>query len=379
MCLRPLVSLVPRRPSLRLCSSHSSHAAPVLRDLPVLAREVSAALKPQDGHVFLDMTFGSGGHTRTLLGSRADIKVIAMDRDPVAYEKAVALARETDFRVLPLLARFSEAPDLLRQIGVRPGQLNGVILDVGASVDQLQDASRGFNASLEGPLDMRMDGTRFPGMATAADVINTLDTDALTKVLRSYGESKKARKIAQAIVDARFMMLSIKTTSQLVQLVTSIVSSVDWGDRSPQPTTVCDNVFRALRLFVNNELNELNYAIEKMREFLVLDPKILKVPKVDKEFLEDISSGVLAVLCTNPMEDRIVKDHVMLRSHEDPDDPYTSKSVNYLESPTEKEMQRLMDRKWLPLEKFVLFPSEEEILTNPTGKATRLRCAMRRL
>jgi 16S rRNA (cytosine(1402)-N(4))-methyltransferase len=329
----------------------------------------------------MDMTFGSGGHTKTLLASKADIKVIALDRDPVAYEKAVQLAQETDFRVLPLLGRFSDAPDLLKKIGIRPGQLSGIIMDVGPSVEQLEDASRGFNINLEGPLDMRMDGNRLPGMPTAADVINTLETDSLTKIFRIYGENKVARKLAQAIVDARFMMMSIKSTIQLSQLVSSIQGGELRLDVQGRPNSAATSVFQALRIFVNNELNEISYAMTKMREFLVFDPKVQQVNKVGKDMVDEtgIAGGVMAILCSNRLEDMIVKDHVLLRKHEEDGDPYTQRPINYLETPTEKEMERLVDRKWLPLEKFVLFPGEEEILTNPTGKTTRLRCAMRRL
>lgn len=327
------------------------------------------------------MTFGAGGHTKTLLASNADIKVIALDRDPVAYEKAVELARETDFRVLPLLGRFSDAPDLLKKIAIRHGQLNGIIMDVGPSVDQLEDPRRGFNINVDAPLDMRMDGSRLPHMATAGDVINTLDTDSLAKIFKLYGESKIGRKLAQAVVDARFMMMSIKSTIQLVQLISSISAGEVRMDVEGRPSSAATAVFQALRIFVNNELNEINYALAKMREFLVFDPKIMQIPKVDKKMVEEleVAGGVLAILCSSPLEDRIVKDHVLMRAHEDPEDPYTQKAINYLEQPSENELQRLSDRKWLPLEKFVLFPGEEEILTNPTGKTTRLRCAMRRL
>lgn len=361
----------------RRCTSGTT----LLRNLPVLAREVTGALKPRDGQIFFDMTFGSGGHTRTLLASKADIKVIAMDRDPVAYEKAVQMAQETDFRVLPLLGRFSDAPQLLKEIGIREGQLSGIIMDIGPSVDQMEDPSRGFNLNYDGPLDMRMDGNRLPGMATAADVINTLDTDSLTKVLKAYGENKFARKIAQSIVDARFMMLSIKDTTTLVQLASSIVGNDVRMDVQGRPSAAASNVFRSLRMFVNNELNEIDYAIEKMRKFLVADPKTRQLSKMNNEKAQELklSAGVLVVLCSNALEDRIVKDHVLLSFEQDASDPYTQKPYNYLESPTQAEMSAQLERKWLPLEKFVLFPSEEEILTNPTGKSTRLRCAMRRL
>ena len=351
------------------------------RDLPVMAREVAGALRPQDGQIFLDMTFGSGGHTRTLLASKADIKVIALDRDPVAYEKAIELAKETNFRVLPLIGKFSDAPRLLQMIGIRPGQLSGVIIDAGPSIEQFEDSRRGFNINKDGWLDMRMDGNRYPSMPTAFDVINSLPTMTLAKIFKCYGQTNLGAKIAQAIVDARFMMLSIRSTIQLAQLVSSVAGDEVRLDTVGRPHEAATKVFRAIRIFVNNELNELNYAIGKMREFLVYDSSLQKYQSLVKEKIprEEVNGGVLAVLCSNSLEDRIVKDHVMERNITDSSDPYFQRPINQLEEPTETDLVRVFERKWLPLEKFVLFPGEEEILTNPTGKTSKLRCAMRRL
>lgn len=326
--------------------------------LPVLAREVTSSLKPRDGDVFLDMTFGNGGHTEFLLSSNKNITVVALDRDPAAIDKAFQYAKSNP--VVPLLGKFSDAPQLLEKLGVNKGTLKGIIIDVGPSAIQETDPRRGFDPLHEGNLDMRMDD----GPVTAADVLNTLDSDMLAKLLKTYGEERNAKKIAQSVVDARFMMMSITSTHQFVKLLSTIVDS-----------SSVTKVFHALRRFVNNELNELNYALVTMREYLKLDPDTPSV--IDRKLsIEDLDSGVMAVITSEKLEDQIVKDH-FAASVSTSQSPYTQKSINLLETPTKEEMKDVLTKNWLPLEKYVLFPEEDEILTNPRSKSSKLRCALR--
>jgi len=330
--------------------------------LPVLAREVTSALKPKDGDVFLDMTFGSGGHTEYLLSSKKDVTVIAMDRDPAAIEKAFEMAK--GYPVVPILGKFSDSAKLMNKLGIRKGSLRGIIIDVGPSKLQEDDPKRGFTPFHEedGPLDMRMDD----GPVTAADVLNTLDTEYLAKLIKTYGEERNAKKVAQAVVDARFMMMSISSTKQFCQLLSSIIE-----------TSSIVKVFHALRRFVNNELNELDYAIEKMRPYLILDPNTPSNVQ-DKGFpLEQLDSGVMAVIANQTLEDRIVKDHFSSSVADGEMDPYSQKPINVLESPTTGDMNKVFKKNWIPLEKFVLFPQEDEVLANPRSKASKLRCALR--
>lgn len=326
--------------------------------LPVLAREVTSSLKPRDGDVFLDMTFGNGGHTEYLLSTKKNITVIALDRDPVSIDRAFGYAKNNP--VVPILGKFSDAPKLLKKLGIRKGSLRGVIIDVGPSIFQETDAKRGFTPFQDGNLDMRMDD----GPMTAADVLNTLDTDMLAKLLKTYGEERNAKKVAQAVVDARFMMMSLSSTHQFVQLLSSIVDA-----------SSITKVFLALRRFVNNELNELSYALEKMREYLILDPKTPSV--IDRKFpIDELESGVMAVVTSERLEDTIVKDH-FLASVLSNASPYTQKAINELETPTADEIKDILTKNWIPLEKYVLFPEEDEILTNPRSKSSKLRCALR--
>ena len=342
--------------SRSLIRNLSTSTAP---SLPVLAREVTSSLKPKDGDVFLDMTFGCGGHTEFLLSSKKNITVIAMDRDPVAIEKAFELAKSKP--VIPLLGKFSDAPNLMKRLGMRKGSLRGIIIDVGPSKTQEEDPKRGFTPYHEGNLDMRMDD----GPVTAADVLNTLDTDALAKLFKTYGEEKNAKKIAQTVVDARFMMMSLTSTKQLAQLLSSVVE-----------TSAIIKVFSALRRFVNNELNELVYGIEKMREYLILDPKTPQV--IDKKYpIEELDSGVMSVITSDKIEDSIVKDQFAASASSSVPSPYTQKPINFLEKPSDEDVKETLTKNWVPLEKFVLFAQEDEILSNPRSKSSKLRCAVR--
>ncbi|XP_045147006.1 12S rRNA N4-methylcytidine (m4C) methyltransferase isoform X4 [Echinops telfairi] len=191
--------------------------------IPVMVNEVVRCLAPQKGQIFLDMTFGSGGHTRAMLHKESDITLYALDRDPTAYAIAEKLSELYPKQVQPLLGQFSQAEALLIKAGVRPGTLDGVLLDLGCSSMQLDAPERGFSLRKDGPLDMRMDGDRYPDMPTAADVVNALDQQALASILRTYGEEKHAKKIASAIVQAR-SIYPITRTQQLASIVAGSLS-----------------------------------------------------------------------------------------------------------------------------------------------------------
>ncbi|XP_047374297.1 12S rRNA N4-methylcytidine (m4C) methyltransferase isoform X3 [Sciurus carolinensis] len=199
--------------------------------IPVMVDEVVRCLAPEKGQIFLDMTFGSGGHTRAILQKESDITLYALDRDPMAYAIAEQLSKLYPKQIRAMLGQFSQAEDLLMKAGVQPGTLNGVLLDLGCSSMQLDAPERGFSLRKDGPLDMRMDGGRYPDMATAADVVNALDQKALASILRAYGEEKHAKKIASAIVHAR-SIYPITRTQQLASIVAGTVvnESALFGD-----------------------------------------------------------------------------------------------------------------------------------------------------
>ncbi|XP_023593688.1 12S rRNA N4-methylcytidine (m4C) methyltransferase isoform X3 [Trichechus manatus latirostris] len=202
-----------------LCLRHDgdSEAAAKLHK-PVMVDEVVQCLAPQKGQIFLDMTFGSGGHTRAILHKESDITLYAVDRDPTAYAIAEQLSESYPKQIRAMLGQFSQVEALLMKAGVQPGSLDGVLLDLGCSSMQLDAPERGFSLRKDGPLDMRMDGGRYPDMPTAADVVNALDQQALASILRTYGEEKHAKKIASAIVQAR-SIYPITRTQQLASIV----------------------------------------------------------------------------------------------------------------------------------------------------------------
>ncbi|XP_045413668.1 12S rRNA N4-methylcytidine (m4C) methyltransferase isoform X3 [Lemur catta] len=186
--------------------------------IPVMVDEVVRCLAPQKGQVFLDMTFGSGGHTRAILQKESDITLYALDRDPTAHAIAEQLSELYPKQIRAMLGQFSQAEALLMKAGVQPGTFDGVLLDLGCSSMQLDTPERGFSLRKDGPLDMRMDGGRYPDMPTAADVVNALDQQAIASILRTYGEEKHAKKIASAIVQAR-TIYPITRTQQLASIV----------------------------------------------------------------------------------------------------------------------------------------------------------------
>ncbi|KAK2535795.1 Mettl15 [Columba guinea] len=188
---------------------------------PVMLEEVVNCLSPQPGQCFLDMTFGAGGHTTALLEKTRDITVYALDRDPTAYKIAQQLSESYPKQIRALLGQFSQSEALLISSGVEPGTLDGVLLDAGCSSMQFDTPERGFSLQKDGPLDMRMDGDRYPDMPTAADVVNALDQQALASILRTYGEERHAKKIASAIVQAR-SIYPITRTQQLASIVAGL-------------------------------------------------------------------------------------------------------------------------------------------------------------
>ncbi|KAK5915430.1 hypothetical protein CesoFtcFv8_001021 [Champsocephalus esox] len=183
-----------------------------------MLKEVLHYLDIQPGQVVLDMTFGGGGHTKAILNLVPEVTVLALDRDPTAISLAQQLAKEYCGRVKPLLGKFSELEALLSNMNIEPGSVDAVLLDAGCSSMQMDEAQRGFSLSKDGPLDMRMDFERYPDMPCAADVVNTLDQQALASILTAYGEERQARKIALAIVEAR-RVNPITRTQQLASVV----------------------------------------------------------------------------------------------------------------------------------------------------------------
>ena len=242
--------------------------------VPVLAKEAIEALAINPDGVYVDGTFGRGGHSRLVLERLSPKgRLIALDRDP----DAVSAGKEIeDARLTLVRAPFSRMADVLDGLGV--DKVDGILLDIGVSSPQLDEAERGFSFRLEGPLDMRMDPDS--GMS-AAEWIAQADEGEMTEVIKRYGEERFARQIAHAIAAAR-KVSPIRTTGELAQIVAGAVRKREPGQH---PAT---RTFQAIRIYLNHELEELEAVL----------PEAVQRLK---------PGGRLAVISFHSLEDRIVK------------------------------------------------------------------------
>jgi 16S rRNA (cytosine1402-N4)-methyltransferase len=242
--------------------------------VPVLRDEAVNFLNPQAGKTYLDGTFGGGGYARAILDAAA-CTLWALDRDPAAVARGAALAQKYPGRLHVLEGRISEICDLLAAEGIT--RLDGAVFDLGVSSYQIDDAARGFSFRNTGPLDMRM-GT---GEKTAASLVNTVSESELADMLFQLGEEKASRRIAAAIV-ARRAAQKFETTADLAGVIRSVVrpdkSGIDPATRS----------FQALRIAVNDELADIEAALEQAAALLA-------------------PGGRLVVVSFHSLEDRIVK------------------------------------------------------------------------
>jgi 16S rRNA (cytosine1402-N4)-methyltransferase len=319
-----------------LLTSQDQHNAPPLpggRHLPVLLSEMLAALQVRAGGVYLDATFGAGGYGRAILQAGAG-RLFAIDRDPAAVARGHELAAACS-RFAMLEGRFGDMAELLAAHGV--GQLDGVVLDLGVSSIQLDEADRGFSFAADGPLDMRMSGVGL----SAAEVVNRADADTLADILRRYGEEPAARRIAKAIVERR-QRSPITRTRELAELVAGVVGRKA-GRIDPATRT-----FQALRIHVNDELGELERALQAAEELLV-------------------PGGRLVVVAFHSLEDRIVKRFLAERSGAS---PRPSRHLPLGAAPSEAA-------RWSLLAKRPVRPGPAEIALNPRARSARLRWAER--
>ena len=301
---------------------------PTVPHIPVLLRPLLAAVAPVAG-TWVDGTFGAGGYARGLLDAGAD-QVIGIDRDPTVFAMAEGWAGQFGDRLRLVEGTFSDLDT------IAGGPVDGVVLDLGVSSMQLDEAGRGFSFLRDGPLDMRMGRTG----PTAADLVNTMAGEDLADILYHYGEERAARRIARAITRARADR-PFETTLQLAEVVARQLPRQKPGQSHPATRS-----FQAIRIAVNDEFGQLAAGLEAAER--ALKP-----------------GGRLAVVTFHSLEDRVVKRYLHLAASEG-----GGGSRHAPERAAEVPRFTLTPRR-------AIGPDEDELAANPRARSSRLRVATR--
>lgn len=242
----------------------------------VLLHESIEGLRIKPDGIYLDATFGRGGHSRHILQAlSAQGRLIALDRDSAAIAAASSLSEDSRFSIHH--TAFSQLEEVLEKLGVH-GKVDGILMDLGVSSPQLDDAARGFSFMREGPLDMRMDTSKGE---SAAQWLAVADEQDITQVIKEFGEEKFGKRIAHAIVNTR-QITPITTTAQLAKIIDE---AVPVKDKFKHPAT---RSFQAIRIYINSELDEIRQGLKAALSSLV-------------------GGGRLAVISFHSLEDRLVK------------------------------------------------------------------------
>ena len=301
------------------------------RHIPVLGRQAVEMLRPRDGGIYVDATFGAGGYSRSIL-EVPGASVIGIDRDRTAIAGGFDLVDRSGGRLILVEDRFSNLAEVCAAQGVP--DVDGVVMDVGVSSMQLDEAERGFSFRLGGPLDMRM-GHHGP---TAADVVAKASEADLANIIYIFGEERHSRAVARAIVAAR-KEAPITTTRGLADIVGKVVRSKP-GEIHPATRT-----FQGLRIFVNEELDELYLALSAAE-------KVLK------------PGGRLVVVSFHSLEDRIVKNFLVERGKAGGGSRHLPELAQAAPS-------------FDILTKRPVTPDDDEISANPRARSAKLRAAER--
>ena len=302
-----------------------------------MLREVVASADVTAGAVVVDGTFGRGGYARGILKEQPDCRYIGLDRDPAAVEYGQALAEELSGLEVHHAA-FSDMESVMTSLGLE--SVDVIVLDLGVSSPQIDQADRGFSFGKDGPLDMRMDTSRGQ---SAADVVNAMPEGDLADVIYKYGEERRSRAVAKAIVLAR-EEAPIETTGRLADIVRSVVRRAKDGI---DPAT---RTFQGLRIHVNDELGELERGLDAAERLLA-------------------PGGRLVIVTFHSLEDRIVKAFLKARSSKQAEAgrllPWEEEST-----PTQAPTFTLINKK--PLE-----AQKDECRANPRARSAKLRAATR--
>ena len=305
------------------------------KHIPVLLSAVLEALDPRKGDICVDGTFGAGGYSRAILEA-ADCQLLAIDRDPQAEATAQEFSQQYGDRFSFLPGRFGNLAALVNEAGVT--RVDAIVLDVGVSSMQIDDAARGFSFNHDGPLDMRMSRRGL----SAADVCNGFKEADIARIIAAFGEERRARIIARAICAER-LVKPFESTLQLADLVTSVIGRRPGAAKHPATKT-----FQALRIYVNRELDELLDALVAAEQ--LLNP-----------------GGRLVVVSFHSLEDRIVKQFLAHRAL-----PKSRPSRHMPEAQTEA-----FHPSFKLLHKRAITPDKTEQDENPRARSSRLRAATR--
>jgi len=306
--------------------------------IPVMLNEVLAALQPTANETYVDGTLGAGGYTRGILNADKNCKVIGIDRDQTAHDMASKWGADYAGRLTLVKNSFGNLEEALSEIAVE--SVDGLVLDLGVSSMQFDEADRGFSFRFDAPLDMRMD--RNTG-ETAADIVNGMAEEALANLIYLYGEERKSRHVASAIIKARAIS-KITTTKQLADIIRSVIHVSPRDKIDPSTRT-----FQALRIAVNDELGELESVLSAAE-------RVLKV------------GGRLVVVTFHSLEDRIVKNFLNEKAR-----PAPSPSRHLpmaLDAPLNRLSFSLITKK-------PVLPTESEMKINPRSRSAKLRSAIR--
>ncbi|SMO63666.1 16S rRNA (cytosine1402-N4)-methyltransferase [Balnearium lithotrophicum] len=285
---------------------------------PVLLKESLGYLKADKGGIFVDATLGGGGHTEAILRANPKNRVIGIDRDEEAIERALKRLESFGDRVSIYHANFSQIGKVLEEEGI--DRVDGILFDLGVSHFHLR-GERGFTVWKEQPLDMRMDRRQ---KLTAKDVVNKLSERELSEIIFKYGEERFARKIAREIVRRR-KKKEIETTKELAEIVESVIPKKLWAGRKKHPAV---KTFQAIRIYVNREFEEIERGIPEAAEFVK-------------------TGGRIVVITFHSLEDRLVKNIL--------------KNLENFKVVTKKPVQ----------------PTEEEVRENPASRSAKLRAVER--
>ena len=299
---------------------------------PVLIDEVLQGLKLQTDGIYIDCTFGRGGHSQEILqhlGKHG--RLFAIDRDPDAVSSIHEKLCD-DCRLTLVQGSYTMLESLVRENGIQ-GRVSGILFDLGVSSPQFDNCTRGFSLQHDGPLDMRMDNTKG---STAAEWLASAEVDEIRKVLQEYGEERYARRIANAIVNER-LHKPVETTHHLAEIITSTVPT---RERDKHPAT---RTFQAIRIFINDELNQLRDVLSQTIDALTC-------------------GGRLVVISFHSLEDRLVKRFMRRESRGD----YFPHDVPVTEDAIRPKL-KIVGR--------AIHPTIHEIANNPRSRSAVMRIA----